>query len=58
MVEEETGMVAETDSRAYGHPMEMVTPFNYLGQILTMMDYDWKEVIGNLQKARPNWSCL
>ena len=51
MVEEETGMVAETDSRAYGHPMEMVTPFNYLGWILTMMDYDWKEVIGNLNKA-------
>ena len=51
-------MGAETDSRAYGQPMDMVMPFNYLGRILTMMDYYWKEVIVNLQKELRNWSCL
>ena len=51
MVEEEGGMVAETYSRAYGQPMDMVAPFNYLGRILNIMDYDWKKVIGNLHKA-------
>ena len=44
-------MGAETESRAYGQPMDMVMPFNYLGRILNIMDYDWREIIGNLHKA-------
>ena len=58
LVEEEARIGEDKSSSAYGKPMDMVMPFNNLSPILTMTDYDRKEVIVNLQKARRNWSCL
>ena len=33
----------------------MVTSFRYMVQTLTVMDNDWKEVVGNLRKLRRTW---
>ena len=37
---------------AYGQPMEAVSEFRYLGQLLTATDNDWPAVAGNIKKAR------
>ena len=37
--------------QAYGRPLAMVTSFKYLGRVLTLVDFNWPEVIGNLCKA-------
>ena len=38
--------------QAYVRPLEMVTSFKYLGQVLAASDDDWTEVVGNLRKSR------
>ena len=43
---------------AYGEPLENVTAFRYLGQVLTAGDDDWITVVGNLVKARKSWGQL
>ena len=43
---------------AYGVPIESVTEFCYLGRILTVIDDDWPEVVGNLRKAEKSWGRL
>ena len=40
------------DFEAYGEPLENITAFTYLGQVLTAGDYDWPVVVGNLSKVR------
>ena len=40
---------------AYGNPIETVTNFKYLGQVMTAGDDDWPAVSGNLLKARKIW---
>ena len=37
--------------QAYGEPLETVTSFKYLGQVMTAGDDGWLEVAGNLRKA-------
>ena len=32
-----------------------MTAFKYLGQVMTAGDYDWPEVLGNLQRAKNSW---
>ena len=58
LAEEEEQAGAGTAFRAYGQPLETVTSFKYLGNLLTVTKYDWTEVIVDLQKARKIWSCL
>ena len=36
----------------------MVNSFKYLGWVLTEVEYDWREVVGNLDMARKSWACL
>ena len=43
---------------AYGAPLEYVTAFKYLGQVMTAGDDDWTSVVVNLQKARKSWGRL
>ena len=44
--------------QAYGSPLEMVTYFEYFGQILTAFDDDWPAVVRNIRKARKIWTRL
>ena len=41
--------------QAYREPLETVTMFKYMGRVLTVGDYDWTEVTGNLREARKIW---
>ena len=43
---------------AYGKPLETVSTFKYLGQVMTEGDDDWPAVAGNLVKARKSWGRL
>ena len=55
--------LAETELReslerafeAYMEPLENVTTFRYLGQVLTAGDYDWLAEVDNIGKARKSW---
>ena len=40
---------------AYGRPMEMVTSFRYLGQVISSAYYDWPAVVSNLFRSRAVW---
>ena len=42
--------------QAYGEPLETVTLFNYLGQIMTAGGGDWPAVAGKLRKVRKSWT--
>ena len=42
----------EREFHAYGKPMEAVSEFCYLRQLLTATDDDWPAVAGNITKAR------
>ena len=48
----------EREFHAYGKPMEAVSEFCYLGQLLTATDDDWPAVAGNIRKARVSWGRL
>ena len=53
---EEEREVTVRDFSAYGHPLEMVTSFTYLGQVISAADDDWPVVVKNLSRARKVWS--
>ena len=40
---------------AYREPLENVTAFKYLGQVLTAGENDWLAVIGNFGMTRKSW---
>ena len=42
--------------QAYGKPMETITSFKYLGQVLTTEEEYLPAVAGNLIKARKSWT--
>ena len=42
----------------YGAPLENVTAFKYLGQVMMAGDYVWTEVVGKLQRASNSWGRL
>ena len=42
----------------YGAPLENMTAFKYMGQVMTKVDDDWPAVVGNLQKERKSWGRL
>ena len=43
---------------AYGHPLDMVSSFKYLGRVLSEADDDWLEVVKNLAKVRTVWRIM
>ena len=42
--------------QAYRRPIETVTYFKYLGRVMTELENDCTEVVGNLWKARKIWN--
>ena len=50
--------VTERVFETYADPLENVTAFKYLGQVMMAGDYDWPTVVGNLHKARKSWGRL
>ena len=52
LVEDDLQRSAERAFQAYGEPLETVTSFKYLGQVMTTGDDNWVERVGNLRKAR------
>ena len=50
--------ITERDFQAYGKPLENMTAFRYIGQVMTSGDYDWPAVVGNLQRVRNSWGRL
>ena len=43
------------DFSAYGCPLEMVSSFKYLGQVILALDNDWPAVARNLAQAKTVW---
>ena len=41
--------------KAYGRPLETVIFFKYFGWVLTSLDDDWSELVGNLHKYQKSW---
>ena len=58
MADTELRESTERSFEAYGKPIKAVPSFKYLGRIITMGDYDWPAVAGNLVKARKSWDQL
>ena len=52
---EEEREVTARDFSAYGRPLDMVTPFRYLGWVILAADDDWPAVVKNLSRARAVW---
>ena len=44
--------------QAYGKPLDTVTSFKYLGQVIAEGEDDWSAVVGNFKKVRKSWSRL
>ena len=55
---EEEMAITSRAFRAYGHPLEMVTSFKYLGRVISKADYYWTAVVRNLAKAQAVWQRL
>ena len=43
--------------QAYGKPLDTVTSFKYLGQVIVEGEDDWSAVVGNFKKVRKSWAC-
>ena len=49
---EEEGGISSRAFSAYGHPLDMVTSFWYLGRVISAADDDWPAVVSNLSQER------
>ena len=52
---EEARAVTSRAFITYGRPLKIVTPFKYLGRVLSAADHEWTEVVQNLMNARTVW---
>ena len=52
---EEEREVTSRDFSAYNSPLEMVTSFRYLGQVISAANENWPAVVNNLSRAREVW---
>ena len=52
---EEASLVTSRVFGAYGCPLNIVSPFKYLGRVLSVADGDWLAVFQNLAKDRMVW---
>ena len=55
MTEKEKREVTPRVFSAYGHHLEIVTSFQYLGRVILAADDDWPEVVRNLSRVREVW---
>ena len=51
LVVEEEREVTASSFRDYGRPLEMVTSFKYLGQVILVTEAYWPALLGNLTRA-------
>ena len=58
LAEAELRESSEKAFEAYREPLENVTTFKYLVQVLAVGDDDWITVVGNLSKERKSWGRL
>ena len=58
LAEEEARAGTELAITAYGIPLAPVTPFKYLGRVLSAADDGWPEVVNKLWRARKEWAQL
>ena len=56
LAEEEEREVTARAFSAYGRPLDMVTSFKYLRQVISEADDNWSAVVKNLARARKVWS--
>ena len=52
---EEAILVTSRSFGAYGCPLKIVSPFKYLGRVLSVADDDWRTVVRNIVKAQKVW---
>ena len=52
---EEASLVTSRVFGAYRCPLKIVSPFKYLGRVLSVADGDWLAVFQNLAKDRMVW---
>ena len=52
MAAEKAQSIIEQEFRVYVRPLTLVLSFKHLDHILTSLDNDWTEVVGNLWKLR------
>ena len=57
MTEKEREVTTRASS-AYGRPLEMVTSFKYLGQVISDTDDDWTEVVTNFAWEKMVWRSM
>ena len=55
-MEEKARAGEDTEFQAYSRPLEKLKSLKYLGNPLTVTDYDWSSVISNIQELRKSWS--
>ena len=55
---DETRKIMVRAFQAYVRPLELATPFKYLGQIMRDSYDNWPAVVGDLRKARTRWARL
>ena len=58
MAEAELRYITEWAFEVYGKPLETLSTFKYLVRVMTAVDDNWPEVVGNLVKARKSWGTL
>ena len=58
LAEAELREISERSFKSYGEPLENLTAFQYLVQVLTAGDYAWLAVVVNLGKSRKSWGRL
>ena len=58
MAAEDDRVVTSRSFSTYGHPLDMVTSFKYLGQVISAADDNWLAVVINLAKAQALWRRL
>ena len=51
-------MSTAVDFQAFGRPLEMVSPFKYLGRVLTELDNNWSAVVENMREVWIWWSWI
>ena len=56
-LEEEMAVTSRYFS-AYGHTLEVVPSFKYMGRLLLDADDDWMAVIPNIKKAQSVWRIM
>ena len=58
MATEEVQESTEQASQSYGHPLTLVSSFNYLGRFLIDLYNYWPLVVGKIPKVQKKSACM